>query len=110
VEIANKYFTDSFRLTDLGFLGGSLGWKTRGSLDPKFEEVAFALEASSTGNPKIGEAKTGFGYHIIMVRDPMSSMHQSSSRLRGLLNLLNRSRVGNELVALQSYTLNVITT
>ncbi|MBE3046046.1 peptidylprolyl isomerase [Candidatus Bathyarchaeota archaeon] len=48
-------------------LGGSLGWKTRGSLDPKFEEVAFNLEASSTGNPKYGEAKTPFGYHIIMV-------------------------------------------
>lgn len=47
--------------------GGSLGWKTRGSLDPKFEAVAFALEASTTSNPKIGEAKTEFGYHIIMV-------------------------------------------
>ncbi|CAI4217853.1 unnamed protein product [Parascedosporium putredinis] len=34
---------------------------------PQFEEVAFNLEASSTGNPKIGEAKTEFGYHIIMV-------------------------------------------
>lgn len=47
--------------------GGSLGWKARGSLDPAFEEVAFGLEASSTGSPKLGEAKTGFGYHIIMV-------------------------------------------
>jgi NIMA-interacting peptidyl-prolyl cis-trans isomerase 4 len=36
-------------------------------LDPQFEAVAYALEASTTGNPKIGEAKTGFGYHIIMV-------------------------------------------
>ena len=47
--------------------GGSLGWKSKGSLDPQFEEVAFALEPSTTSSPKIGEAKTGFGYHIIMV-------------------------------------------
>ncbi|KAH0596236.1 hypothetical protein MHUMG1_06097 [Metarhizium humberi] len=47
--------------------GGALGWKTKGSLDPKFEEAAFALEPSTTNNPKIAEAKTEFGYHIIMV-------------------------------------------
>jgi NIMA-interacting peptidyl-prolyl cis-trans isomerase 4 len=44
-----------------------LGWKTKGSLDPAFEEVAFALEPSTTASPKIAEVKTGFGYHIIMV-------------------------------------------
>jgi len=47
--------------------GGALGWKTRGDLDPTFEEVAFNLEASTTANPKFVEVKTGFGYHIIMV-------------------------------------------
>lgn len=47
--------------------GGSLGWKTKGSLDPTFEEVAFSLPPSTTSSPKIGEAKTPFGYHIIMV-------------------------------------------
>lgn len=47
--------------------GGALGWKTRGSLDPAFEAVAFELEASTTSNPKYAEAKSGFGYHIIMV-------------------------------------------
>lgn len=47
--------------------GGQLGWKTKGSLDPAFEEVAFALEPSTTSNPKYGEAKTSFGYHIMMV-------------------------------------------
>ncbi|RDA94159.1 hypothetical protein CP533_6619, partial [Ophiocordyceps camponoti-saundersi (nom. inval.)] len=45
---------------------GSLGWKNKGSLDPQFEEVAYALEPSTTASPKIGEVKTGFGYHIIM--------------------------------------------
>ncbi|KAG6065299.1 Peptidyl-prolyl cis-trans isomerase pin4, partial [Claviceps aff. humidiphila group G2b] len=46
---------------------GALGWKTKGSLDAKFEDVAFGLEPSTTSSPKIGEAKTEFGYHIIMV-------------------------------------------
>ncbi|KAH7354259.1 hypothetical protein B0T11DRAFT_230466 [Plectosphaerella cucumerina] len=60
-EVAREFSEDKARQ------GGSLGWKSRGSLDPKFEEIAFGLEASSTGSPSIGEAKTGFGYHIIMV-------------------------------------------
>jgi NIMA-interacting peptidyl-prolyl cis-trans isomerase 4 len=36
-------------------------------LDPIFEAVAFELEASTVNAPKYAEAKTGFGYHIIMV-------------------------------------------
>jgi NIMA-interacting peptidyl-prolyl cis-trans isomerase 4 len=32
--------------------GGSLGWKTRGSLHGDFEKVAYELEPSTTGNPK----------------------------------------------------------
>ncbi|KAH9873159.1 Peptidyl-prolyl cis-trans isomerase pin4 [Plenodomus biglobosus] len=47
--------------------GGSLGWKTRGSLMLEFEKVAYELEPSTTGNPKLGEVKTREGYHIIMV-------------------------------------------
>ncbi|KAG8416651.1 Peptidyl-prolyl cis-trans isomerase pin4 [Metarhizium acridum] len=60
-EVARNYSEDKARQ------GGALGWKTKGSLDPKFEEVAFALEPSTTNNPKIAEARTEFGYHIIMV-------------------------------------------
>ncbi|KAJ2972023.1 hypothetical protein NQ176_g7394 [Zarea fungicola] len=60
-EVARNYSEDKARS------GGALGWKPKGSFDPKFEEVAFALETSTTNNPKIGEAKTEFGYHIIMV-------------------------------------------
>lgn len=41
--------------------GGALGWKTRGSLHGDFEKVAYELETSTTGNPKIGEAKTSHG-------------------------------------------------
>ncbi len=48
-------------------IGGSLGWKTRGSLNSEFEKVAYELDPSSTTHPKHGEVKTGFGYHIIMV-------------------------------------------
>ncbi|KAH7402281.1 peptidyl-prolyl cis-trans isomerase pin4 [Phaeosphaeria sp. MPI-PUGE-AT-0046c] len=47
--------------------GGSLGWKVRGSLMAEFEKVAYELEPSSTGAPKLGECKTREGYHIIMV-------------------------------------------
>ena len=47
--------------------GGSLGWKVRGSLMQDFEKVAYELEPSTTGAPKIGEVKTSEGYHIIMV-------------------------------------------
>ncbi|RFU33875.1 hypothetical protein B7463_g2433, partial [Scytalidium lignicola] len=60
-DIAREFSEDKARQ------GGSLGWKTRGSLDPAFEAVAFELEASTTSNPKYAEVKTGFGYHIIMV-------------------------------------------
>jgi NIMA-interacting peptidyl-prolyl cis-trans isomerase 4 len=48
-------------------LGGLIGWHTKGGLDPAFEAVAFELETSTTTAPKYGEAKSGFGYHIIMV-------------------------------------------
>ncbi|KAL1900843.1 Peptidyl-prolyl cis-trans isomerase pin4 [Ceratocystis pirilliformis] len=60
-EVARQFSEDKARQ------GGALGWKTRGSLDPKFEEVAYALADSTTASPKIGEAKTEFGYHIIIV-------------------------------------------
>jgi NIMA-interacting peptidyl-prolyl cis-trans isomerase 4 len=48
-------------------VGGSLGWKVRGSLNADFEKAAYELEPSTTANPKYVEVKTGFGYHIIMV-------------------------------------------
>ncbi len=35
----------------------------------EFEAVAFGLDASTTASPKYGEAKTSFGYHIIMVEE-----------------------------------------
>jgi NIMA-interacting peptidyl-prolyl cis-trans isomerase 4 len=47
--------------------GGSLGWKTKGSLLPEFEKVAFDLEVSTTGNPVWKEVKTTEGWHLVMV-------------------------------------------
>ncbi|KAJ5157246.1 Peptidyl-prolyl cis-trans isomerase pin4 [Penicillium canariense] len=66
-EVAREFSEDKARQGILTYLGGSLGWKTRGDLDPAFEKVAFELEPSSTGKPTYQEVKTGFGYHIIMV-------------------------------------------
>merc|ERR1712046_484904 len=60
-EVAREMSEDKARQ------GGSLGWKVRGSLLADFEKVAYELEPSTTGSPKIGEVKTGEGYHIIMV-------------------------------------------
>ncbi|KAJ5678225.1 Peptidyl-prolyl cis-trans isomerase pin4 [Penicillium maclennaniae] len=60
-EVAREFSEDKARL------GGALGWKTRADLEPAFESVAFELESSTTAKPKWGEAKTGHGYHIIMV-------------------------------------------
>ncbi|KAF1958234.1 FKBP-like protein [Byssothecium circinans] len=60
-EVAREMSEDKARQ------GGSLGWKTRGSLLAEFEKVAYQLEPSSTGSPKLGECRTGEGYHIIMV-------------------------------------------
>ncbi|KAL2123922.1 hypothetical protein VTJ04DRAFT_287 [Mycothermus thermophilus] len=47
--------------------GGSLGWQSKGNLDPKFEEVAFNLAPSTVNQPVYERVKTQFGYHIIMV-------------------------------------------
>ncbi|KAF2657095.1 putative peptidyl-prolyl cis-trans isomerase NIMA-interacting 4 [Lophiostoma macrostomum CBS 122681] len=60
-EVAREMSEDKARQ------GGSLGWKVRGSLLAEFEKVAYDLESSTTGRPKIGECKTSEGYHIIMV-------------------------------------------
>lgn len=71
--------------------GGALGWKPKGSFDPKFEEVAFALDPSTTSNPKIGEAKTEFGYHIIMV----STLPPTIYMVKVATDAFHRLRVAN---------------
>jgi len=65
-SISNNTRVFQFQLI-LTTTGGALGWKTKGSLDPEFERVAYDLAVSSTSKPIVGEAKTSFGYHIILV-------------------------------------------
>ncbi|KAL1297025.1 hypothetical protein AAFC00_004617 [Neodothiora populina] len=60
-EVAREFSEDKARQ------GGSLGWKSRGSLMPDFEKVAYDLEPSTTNNPKWAEVKTGEGYHLVMI-------------------------------------------
>ncbi|KAI1426738.1 hypothetical protein F5Y12DRAFT_712890 [Xylaria sp. FL1777] len=48
-------------------LGGSLGQQTKGSLHPEFEKVAYSLQPTENGIVHIGEAKTDWGYHLIVV-------------------------------------------
>jgi peptidyl-prolyl cis-trans isomerase C len=57
-EAAQKYSEDGVSSN-----GGSLGWVTRGKLDPKFEDMAFSLQPG-TMSPVI---ETPFGYHLIYV-------------------------------------------
>ncbi|KAG0640456.1 putative cis-trans protein [Tuber brumale] len=49
--------------------GGSLGWKTRGSLLKAFEDAAYALAVSTVDRPVYTNpaVKTSEGYHCIMV-------------------------------------------
>jgi NIMA-interacting peptidyl-prolyl cis-trans isomerase 4 len=70
-------------------IGGALGWKTKGSLDPAFEEIAFALDTSTTSSPKYAEVKTGHGYHIIMVGPPYTCLDGP--------NIIYRSRDGSRM-------------
>jgi len=61
-KVAREYSEDKAKA------GGSLGFKTRGSMVGPFEEAAFALEPSTVNKPIVSSlVKTDFGYHIIMV-------------------------------------------
>lgn len=75
-----------------------MGWKTKGSLDPKFEDVAFALSASTTASPLYGEAKTEFGYHIIMV-----GLNYTTAQARSVLTRAHRLKAGNRHTPLRSH-------
>ena len=66
-SVAAKYSIDKARS------GGSLGWMTRSGLVQEFSNVAFELEPSTTDKPIIGQVKTKFGYHLIMVSNTISN-------------------------------------
>lgn len=59
-EAARRYSEDG-----VASVGGELGWVSKGSLDPKFEEAAFSMPA----NTMSGIVESQFGYHLIFVED-----------------------------------------
>jgi peptidyl-prolyl cis-trans isomerase C len=59
-QAAQKYSEDGSAQS-----GGDLGWVSRGSLDPTFEETAFALKKGNIS----GIVETRFGFHLILVED-----------------------------------------
>ncbi|KAI1393422.1 FKBP-like protein [Hypoxylon trugodes] len=61
IAVARNYSEDKAKQ------GGLLGLQRKGALQPAFEEVAFGLPESKGSNLHIGEAKTSFGYHLIVV-------------------------------------------
>ncbi|KAI8962499.1 FKBP-like protein [Daldinia sp. FL1419] len=63
IAVARQYSEDKAKQ------GGLLGVQRKGSLQPEFEEVAFALPESKGSVLNIGEAKTAFGYHLIVVEE-----------------------------------------
>jgi len=48
-----------------GKQGGDLGWISRGSMVPEFEDAAFSLDTGAVSDP----VKTQFGYHLIRVEE-----------------------------------------
>jgi peptidyl-prolyl cis-trans isomerase D len=55
-DLAQKYSDDKASATN----GGSLGFFKRGTMDPDFEDAAFALEPGA-----LAVVKSRFGYHVI---------------------------------------------
>ncbi|HUP47334.1 MAG TPA: peptidylprolyl isomerase, partial [Thermoanaerobaculia bacterium] len=58
--------------------GGNLGWVERGQLDPKFEEVAFAMPEGVMS----GIVGTRFGYHLILVEEKKPAAPQPYEEVR----------------------------
>lgn len=57
-QLATKYSKDDYRV-----MGGEIGWKHRGSMDPEIEKQAFALRAGQLS--PVFETKSG--YHVLRV-------------------------------------------
>jgi peptidyl-prolyl cis-trans isomerase C len=75
-EAAVKYSEDG-----VAQIGGDLGWVTRGSLDSKFEDAAYALQPGTMSNV----VETRFGYHLIYVEDKQASGKEPYASVRGTI-------------------------
>lgn len=79
-QAAQKYSEDAS-----GPNGGDLGWQPRGSLDPQFEEAAYALEPGTIS----GVVKTRFGYHLIFLEGKkpggLQPYEEAKPKIRGWL-------------------------
>jgi peptidyl-prolyl cis-trans isomerase C len=72
-EAARQYSEDGSATS-----GGSLGWVTRGSLDPAFEEVAFTTPPGTMS----AVLNTRFGYHLIFVEGKRPAGTESFAQVR----------------------------
>jgi peptidyl-prolyl cis-trans isomerase C len=71
--LATKYSKDDYRV-----MGGEVGWKHRGSMDPDLEKAAFALRPGQLS--PVVETKTG--YHLLRVEDKHASRLVPLSEVR----------------------------
>lgn len=58
--------------------GGDLGWNAKGVLDPEFDKALFALKPGEISQP----VKTGFGWHIIQLREVKGAQQQDFEVVR----------------------------
>jgi len=60
-QIAKEYSEDDFSSSN----GGDLGYFSRGTMDPYFEEAVFSMKIGQISEP----VKSSYGYHIIKLED-----------------------------------------
>jgi peptidyl-prolyl cis-trans isomerase C len=90
-EAAKKYSEDGVANS-----GGSLGWVNRGTLDPKFEEVAFSLEPGTLSSV----VDTQFGEHLIFVDGKRpAGMRSLDDASRDIRTFLQSQHVGELMAA-----------
>jgi parvulin-like peptidyl-prolyl isomerase len=90
-EAAKKYSEDGVASS-----GGSLGWVNRGTLDAKFEEVAFSLEPGTLSSV----VDTPFGEHLIFVDGKRpAGMRSLDDASRDIRTFLQSQHVGEVMAA-----------
>lgn len=62
-----------------GKKGGDLGWINKGSIDPKFSDVAFELAEGEVSEP----VRTAYGFHVLKVLESPKTIKQSFNEVKG---------------------------